>query len=198
MVPPSSNNPESVEELVRAAYTAIAERPTDKHPFPLGRPLALDLGYPAELLDRMPPATVDSFSGVTRAALLAEIRENERVLDLGCGAGLDTLIALSKGAWVVAVDFSMAMLSLTRNSAQELGLSQRLQVVQAQAHQIPLQASSMDLVLINGLFNLNPRRTQILQEVYRLLRPGGRVVMGEIVRQADAQVIPPEVGNWVA
>lgn len=187
-----------LEEIVQTAYSAIADDPEGDHPFPVGRKLALNLGYPAQLLDTLPKQAVEAFSGVTNVSLQAGPISGKLVLDLGCGAGTDTLIALSRGASVIALDFSPTMLERTREAAAELGLTERLKLIRAQAHELPLEDESVDLVMVNGIFNLNPRRAEIQREIFRVLRFGGRVVVGELVRRPGARVVSPERDNWVA
>jgi len=93
---------------VLEAYSAAAERPQAKHPFPVGRCFAESLGYPSDLLDRMPDACVDAFAGVSNVSLFADIRPGATVLDLGCGAGLDSLIAAERVAVLPGKTFSFA------------------------------------------------------------------------------------------
>src|SRR5574337_392431 len=92
------NNAQQLREGVWHAYSAVAERPQGEHPFAVGRSFAESLGYPAEWLDRVPPASVEAFTGVSNVSIFADLPEGARVLDLGCGAGLDSLIA----AWRVS------------------------------------------------------------------------------------------------
>src|SRR6266851_2483145 len=106
-------------EAVRSAYSSAARQPGGAHPFPVGRELAASLGYPPELLDSIPSVAVEAFAGVSNVAVVAEIPAGARVLDLGCGAGLDALIAAGRvGARgrVLGVDFSEAMLARARGT----------------------------------------------------------------------------------
>jgi arsenite methyltransferase len=186
---------------VAQAYSAAAHRPQDQHPFPVGRGFAASLGYPQELLNSLPPVSVDAFAGVSSVSVLAELPPGSRVLDLGCGAGLDSLIAARRvGALgrVTGVDFSQAMLQRARQGVTQAGLS-NIEVCQADAAGLPLADASVDVALINGIFNLNPQRTAIFQELARVLRPGGWVYAAEIILRGP---LPPEVkqdrANWFA
>lgn len=194
-------NSEGLKGKVRQAYSAAAVAPMDKHPFPVGREFAESLGYPADLLDEVPGVSIAAFTGVSNVPVFAEIGEGERVLDLGCGAGLDSLIAAwrtGEGGRVFAFDFSEAMLARARRAASERGLLQIIHC-RADAERLPLPDGSVDTALVNGLFNLNPAREEIFKELARVLRTGGRVYAAELVA-----VEPPQSeeavseSNWFA
>ena len=176
----------SAEQLragVHHAYTSVANQPAEEHPFAVGRAFAEKLGYPVEVLDQLPALSVEAFTGVSNVALFAEIPAGVRVLDLGCGAGLDALIAAqrvgSQGS-VIGLDFSEAMLARARQSASEARLT-NVEFRSGNAEQILLDAASIDVALVNGIFNLNPARTAIFRELARVVRPGGRVYAAELV-----------------
>lgn len=177
-------------EAVRGAYSAAARRPDLQHPFPVGRDFALSLGYPIELLESAPDASVDAFAGVSNVAVFAEIPAGARVLDLGCGAGLDALIAAqrvgTRGS-VVGVDFSEDMLARARQAAGQANC-RNVTFCRAEAERLPLDDGSKDVVLINGIFNLNPGRARIFRELARVTRPGGAVFAAELVLR---EPLPP-------
>lgn len=168
---------------VRGAYTAAAERPADSHPFPVGRAFALSLGYPKGLLDSLPPFSVDAFSGVSNLSVFAEIPEGATVLDLGCGAGLDSLIAAQKtgvNGRVIGIDFSESMLARARRAAQEAGLPNAAFRL-ADAEAMPLADATAEIALVNGIFNLNPARDAIFRELARVVKKGGTVYAAELI-----------------
>src|SRR5512139_4070719 len=117
---------QQLRSKVREAYSSAAERPAEKHPFPVGRVFAESIGYPSDLLDRLPAVSVVSFTGVSNVSIFADIPKGATVLDLGCGAGLDTLVSSEKTGpegRVIAVDFSEAMIRRARQGVEECGCS---------------------------------------------------------------------------
>jgi SAM-dependent methyltransferase len=177
---------------VREAYSAAAEDPQASHPFPVGRHFAESLGYPGDLLDRMPAACVDVFTGVSNVALFADLLPGTTVLDLGCGAGLDSLIAVDRigpGGSVLGLDFSESMLLRACQAGSQLGRGNVL-FFRGDAENLPLEDKSIDTALVNGIFNLNPARAAIFPELARVVRPGGAVFVAEIILR---QPLPPEV-----
>jgi arsenite methyltransferase len=171
-----------LRSAVQRAYSAAAERPAEKHAFPVGRILAERLGYPAELLDTLPPVSVDAFAGVSNVSVFATIPAGSIVLDLGCGAGLDSLIAARRagtGGRVIGVDFSDSMLGRVRRAVALSAAN--VMPCRADAEHLPLATASIDVALVNGIFNLNPARPQIFQELARVLRPGGAVFSAELI-----------------
>ena len=181
-----SMNPHELRESVRSAYSAAASDPSGKHPFPVGPDFARDLGYPQELLSRIPNESVEAFAGVSAVSLQAQLREGQTVLDVGCGAGLDSLVAAERigpTGCVIGVDFSPAMLDRANRSAKH---SRHLPVafVRASAEQLPLRDSSIDVAMVNGIFNLNPFREGVFRELGRVVRSGGHVFGAELILQS--------------
>ena len=171
-----------LRSAVQKAYSAAAEKPLEKHAFPVGRVLAEQLGYPAELLETLPPISVEAFAGVSNVALFAAIPAGATVLDLGCGAGLDSMIAARRvgaGGRVIGIDFSDSMLARARQAAAVLGVD--VTFCLGDAEQLLLESAAVDVALVNGIFNLNPARTQIFRELARVVRPGGYVYSAELI-----------------
>ena len=186
---------------VRDAYSAAAVYPGEKHAFPMGRGFAQSLGYPAGLLAELPPACVEAFAGVSDVSLFAEIPKGSVILDLGCGAGLDSLIAANPDkpeGRVVGIDFSFSMLSRARQSAAEAGIS-NVVFCNADAESLPLRDESIGIVLANGIFNLNPARQSIFRELGRVVRRGGVIYAAELILK---EPLPPgqqtSESNWFA
>jgi len=192
---------EQLRDGVRQAYSAAAEHPQAEHPFPVGRKFAKSLGYPLELLADLPAFAVEAFAGVSNVAIFADIPEGATVLDLGCGAGLDTMIAARRAGpagRVIGVDFSESMLARARQAATEVNLD-NTEFHEADAEQLFLEDASIDVALVNGIFNLNPARDLIFRELARVVRPGGGVYGAELILR---EPLPPEEQanetNWFA
>jgi len=171
---------------VRAAYTEIALSPAGNRLFPCGRQLAEDLQYPPEMLDSLPGAALEAFCGVGNVSLYASIQATDVVLDVGCGAGLDTILAAGRAAKVIGVDFSLAMLQRAQLCMKEARLEGSVTLLRAEAQSLPLLDASIDVALVNGLFNLNPFREQVFLELARVLRPGGALYCSELVLNGSA------------
>jgi arsenite methyltransferase len=192
---------QQLREGVHDAYSAAAENPQTKHPFPVGRSFAESLGYLPDVLTSLPSAAVDAFAGVSNVAIFADIPLGATVLDLGCGSGLDSLIAARRvgpSGQVIGVEFSEPMLHRARQAAAEVG-ADNMEFRRADAENIPLEAASIDVALVNGIFNLNPARDLIFAELARVMRPGGAVYAAEIILR---EPLPPETQasetNWFA
>lgn len=186
---------------VHRVYSEAALRPEDEHPFPVGRCFAESIGYPADLLARLPSISVDGFSGVSNVAVFADIPVGATVLDLGCGAGLDSLIAVERvgpAGKVIGVDFSSAMLARARQAATACGIG-NVAFHQADAENLPIADGSIDVALVNGIFNLNPQRAAIFRELERVVRQNGAVYVAELILQTP---LPAEIrndeSNWFA
>ncbi len=195
------NNIQQLRSSVCKAYSAAAEQPEAKHPFPVGRTFAESAGYPASLLDQLPTIASEAFTGVSNVSLFADIPAGAVVLDLGCGAGLDSLIAAQRvgpRGKVIGVDFSEAMLARASRAVVE-AKTDNVELRRSDAERLPLENSSVDIVIINGIFNLNPAREAIFRELARVVRPGGSVYSAEIILR---EPLPPEeqrdITNWFA
>jgi SAM-dependent methyltransferase len=181
-----------LRDAVLEAYTAAAVAPNDRHPFPIGRDFAHSLGYPAADLATLPTIAVDAFTGVSNVSIFADLRPGMRILDLGCGAGLDSLIAarrVGRRGRVIGLDFSTAMLRRAREAAVESETG-NVTFCQASAESLPLKDGVIDAVLINGIFNLNPARRTIFAELARVIRTEGSIFAAELILR---EPLPPEI-----
>lgn len=177
---------EALRESVREAYSDAATHPQGKHHFPVGTAFALSVGYPQEWLDRLPAEASEAFAGVSNVSLRAPIPEGALVVDLGCGAGLDTIVAAHRVGTpgrVIGVDFSAPMLQRARCAARRSGVH-NIDLVAAAAEAVPFSDASADFVIVNGIFNLNPRRREIFAQLARILKPQGQVFGAELVLHA--------------
>jgi len=176
-------NSAALRLAVRDTYSAVAATPNAQHPFPVGRRFAESVGYFPDLLDSLPASPVDAFAGVSNVSVFAAIPEGATVLDLGCGAGLDSLIASRRvgprGA-VIGVDFSESMIARARCGAADCQAT-NVEFRIADAERLPLADASVDVAIINGIFNLNPDRTSLFAQLARVLRAGGSAFVAELI-----------------
>lgn len=175
-----------LRNAVREAYSLAARRPDAAHPFPTGARFAASLGY-AEPLLHDHPRSADAFTGVSCIPGFAEVGRGMMVLDLGCGAGLDALAIGPRVRGMVGIDFSAEMLE--RAAAH-------MPVTQGDAERLPFRDACFDAVLANGIFNLNPGRSEIMAETARVLKPGGALWGAELILNGPAP--DATLDNWFA
>jgi len=168
---------------IRKTYTDVSTQPDQEFIFPTGRRWARELGYPEPELSHVPDATVESFAGVANHWTLGRIEPGEVVLDLGCGAGTDLLIAAQMtgpDGRAIGVDMTATMLTRVRESAAEMGLT-NVELHETLIEQLPLEDASVDVVISNGVLDLVPDKDAVMDEIDRVLRPGGRVQLADVV-----------------
>lgn len=195
----STRTNEKLRETVCQVYSAAAQKPAEEQTFPLGRDFAESLGYPPDVLAGLPAVSIDAFTGVSNVSVFADIPTGATVLDLGCGAGLDSLIASGRvgvAGKVVGIDFSDAMLVRAREAAAEYGID-NVEFHHADAEDLPIADGAIDVALVNGIFNLNPDREAIFRELARVLRQDGVVYAAELILR---EPLPAEIlknpGSW--
>jgi SAM-dependent methyltransferase len=174
---------QQITQAVQGMYHAVAEHPDDDFHFPVGRSASRRLGYPEEQIAALPEALIDSFAGVGYPFRAKAIHAGDRVLDIGAGAGNDALIACrltGEGGHVIALDLTAAMTRKLRENASLTGVD-NLSVVQASAEHLPLPAASVDSITSNGALNLVPDKRRAIAEMFRVLRPGGRLQLADVV-----------------
>jgi arsenite methyltransferase len=183
MVAILSNQREVIFDAVRRMYTDVATRPEHVFHFPTGRRACEFVGYPAEQLDALPESAVESFAGVGYPFAAQVIQQCDTVLDLGSGSGTDTLIAsrlVGPSGRVIGLDMTAAMRQkLLENVA--LARAANVEVISGDAESIPLPDASVDVVTTNGVLNLVPDKACAISEIGRVLRPGGRLQLADIV-----------------
>ena len=175
---------EVLREEIQKTYTDVSSRPEGRFIFPTGRAWAEELGYPREL-DNVPEATVESFAGVANHWALGDLQEGETVLDLGCGAGTDLLIAAQKvgpSGRAIGVDMTPEMVERARASAREMGLS-NVEVHEGLIEKLPVADESVDVVISNGVIDLVPDKDAVFTEIWRVLRAGGRLQIADVTIQ---------------
>jgi len=172
-----------LREEIRKTYTDVSTDHDVEFIFPTGRWWAEELGYPQPELPRVPDASVESFAGVANHWALGRVEPGEVVLDLGCGAGTDLLIAAQMtgpAGRAIGVDMTPSMLEVARASAREMQLG-NVELHEALIESLPLEDESVDVVISNGVIDLVPDKDAVFDEIDRVLRPGGRLQLADVV-----------------
>jgi SAM-dependent methyltransferase len=169
---------------IKKTYAGVSEQPTQDFVFPTGRAWAEDLDYPPELAG-VPDTAVESFAGVANPWQLGRLAPGDRVLDLGSGAGTDSLIAsqmVGEQGSVAGIDMTPEMLAKARRAAAELG-AKNVEFVEAEAERLPFPDASFDVVVSNGVIDLIPDKDAVFAELFRVLVPGGRMQIADVTIQ---------------
>lgn len=194
-------DPTILREEVKSKYRDVALNPTGEYHFHTGRPLARRLGYDPALVDSMPEAAVESFAGVANPFSLRSLEQGERVLDAGSGGGFDCFIAayqVGPEGQVVGVDMLPEMLEKSRRTAESMGLK-NVAFREGLLEEMPVVNGWADVVISNGVINLCADKKKVFSELWRALRPGGRLQFGDI---ANGKPVPESairnVDLWTA
>jgi arsenite methyltransferase len=171
-----------LREEIEKTYSDVSTKPDEDFIFPTGRAWAEDLDYPPELAN-VPEASVESFAGVANHFVLGRIEPGATVLDLGCGAGTDLLIAaqmVGPEGRAIGIDMTASMLERARRSADEMGLD-NVELHEGLIESLPLEDDSVDVVISNGVIDLVPDKDAVFSEIDRVLRPGGRLQIADVI-----------------
>ncbi|HWI35313.1 MAG TPA: methyltransferase domain-containing protein [Burkholderiales bacterium] len=182
-------DPVALREEVKSKYREVATNPHGEYHFHTGRMAAKKLGYDAALVDRMPDQAVESFAGVANPFSLRPLQKGEKVVDAGSGAGFDCFIAaqlVGSTGRVVGVDMLSEMLEKSRASAKRLELD-NVEFREGIIEKIPVPDGWADVVISNGVINLCADKKQAMQEIWRVLKPGGRLQFADI---ANGKPVP--------
>jgi arsenite methyltransferase len=175
---------ELLKSEIKKTYASVSAEPDRDFIFPTGRAWAEDLRYPAELA-AVPDAAVESFAGVANPWVLGRLAPGERVLDLGSGAGTDSLIAaqmVGEHGHVTGIDMTPEMLAKARAAATEMGAS-NVEFVESEAERLPFLDESFDVVISNGVIDLIPDKDAVFAELFRVLAPGGHIQIADVTIQ---------------
>jgi arsenite methyltransferase len=194
-----SQTSDDLRVAVKQRFAAVASSPGQERKFPVGPASAKKLGYDPNEIEALPASVTESFCGVGNPLCLGEILAGQTVLDLGSGPGMDSLLAARRvgpSGKVVGIDMCQEMVEKARHNAELLGLK-NVEFVNTGIEKLPLPNGWVDVVISNGVFNLCPDKPTVLAEAFRVLRPGGRFQMADILLEEG--VTPEEVakkGTW--
>ena len=186
---------------IQSKYAEVANDPTREFHFHTGRKLAQMLGYPEEIVDALPDRVVESFAGVGNPFSVGSVEAGERVVDVGSGSGFDSIIAAryaGDGGRVIGIDMTQEMLDKADESRALVGLD-NVEFRQGFAESLPVEDAWADVVQSNGVANLCPDKGRVFAEMFRVLRPGGRLNLADIVTHKPVpQEAREDVDLWTA
>ena len=190
---------EELRARISAKYRDVAVNPELGFHFHTGEPLARMLGYADEVVRTLPPGTVASFAGMGNPFLFGDLQPGEIVVDLGCGAGFDTLIAaqqVGESGRVIAVDMTAEMREKAAAGVRQMGLA-NVDIREGYAESLPVDDNAADVVISNGVINLCPDKQAVFREMFRVLKPGGRLQVGDIlVHREVPQEAKDDIDLW--
>lgn len=195
----SDHSSQEIKSAVAERYALVASAPDQKFNFPVGRKFAESLGYESTVLDRLPTGMWESFTGAGNPQAFVDAKPGERLLDLGCGAGLDLYLysqRIGPTGRLFGLDLAKPMLEKAESNLSALGV-RNVEWLHASADAIPLPDASVDLVTANGIYNLSPDKDAVMREVTRVLKPGGRTIFAEIVLKKELhENIRRDISDW--
>ncbi len=194
-------NIERLRNAISKEYREVALNPQKGFHFHTGRPLAKILGYDEKLVDTVPENSVNSFAGTGNPFSLGTIRPGERVVDIGSGAGFDCFIAshmVGNNGHVIGIDMTPEMLGKAQEAAEAAGLT-NIEFRQGVAEALPVDDNWADVVISNGVVNLCPDKLSVFREMYRVIKPGGRLQIADIlVEKPVPEEAKEEIDLWTS
>jgi arsenite methyltransferase len=190
---------DQLRQAIQQEYHEVASQPDKGFHFIVGRPLAEKLGYDMSEVDQLPASAVESFAGVGNPFALGNLQQGEVVADLGSGAGFDSILAMrqvGRTGRVIGVDMTPSMLEKARDNAEKSGHNQ-IEFREGYLEDLPIADDSVDAVISNGVFNLTPEKERAFAEAFRILKPGGRMQVADILVQKEVpEAARNEVDLW--
>ena len=197
--PLSEMTQDEIKGAVREKYSKVAKEPTAAFNFPTGKAFALKVGYPKEILDKLPLSMSESFTGANNPQPFVELKKGEIALDLGCGAGLDLYFysqAVGEQGKANGLDISEDMVNKARANMEAVGIK-NVEIQYGHSDDLPFEDNLFDVVASNGIYNLSPDKGKVMAEVFRVLKPGGRTVFCEIVlKEALPESVKKNIDDW--
>jgi SAM-dependent methyltransferase len=194
---------DKLRQLVRAKYDRVGREPEGNFHFHRGPRYAVRLlGYDARELATLPEESTAAFAGVGNPHRIGPIQPGETVLDVGCGAGMDLLLAVRRtgpSGSAIGVDMTPAMIERAKRAAIKAGIWGTVEFRRGIAEELPVGSHTIDVVISNGVLNLSPDKVAAFGEIYRVLKPGGRLYLSDIVVQRELSLAArSDVALWAA
>lgn len=190
---------DEIKQAVKEKYSKVAIEPCAKFNFPVGKIFAVKVGYPKEILDKLPSSMYESFTGANNPQPFVDLKHGEIVLDLGCGAGLDLYFyakAVGTDSKIYGLDISEDMVNKARSNMEAAGIK-NVEIRCGHSDKLLFEDNFFDVVASNGIYNLSPDKEKVMREVYRVLKPGKRTVFCEIVLKGKlSKNIRKNIDDW--